>query len=114
MIVESKASHVAKKGSTPQKGKEIMSIAFIFNVPGMTQEQYETTHQQLGNPLEQGALIHIAGPMEGGWRIVEVWPSQEAADRFFGSQRVQQVFQNTGAPPIQPIVFPVYRLYASP
>jgi hypothetical protein len=30
----------------------------------MTQEQYETAHQELGNPLEQGALVHIAGPME--------------------------------------------------
>ena len=28
----------------------------------MTQEQYELTHREIGNPLEQGALVHIAGP----------------------------------------------------
>lgn len=91
-----------------------MPITFILDAPGMTQEQYERAHRELGNPLEQGALVHIAGPMEGGWRVVEVWPSQEAADSFFGSQRVQQAFQHAGIPPIQPIVFPVYALYASP
>jgi quinol monooxygenase YgiN len=91
-----------------------MPITFIFDLPDMTQEQYELAHRELGNPLEQGALVHIAGPMEGGWCVVEVWPSQEAADRFFGSQRVQQAFQKAGMPPIQPIVFSIYALYASP
>ncbi len=91
-----------------------MPITFILDAPGMTQEQYELAHRELDNPLEQGALVHIAGPMEGGWRVVEVWPSQEAAERFFGSQRVQQAFRNAEIPPIQPIVFPVYALYASP
>jgi len=52
--------------------------------------------------------------MERGWRIVEVWPSQEAADHFFGSRRVQQAFQTAGIPPVQPIIFPVYALYTSP
>ena len=88
-----------------------MSLTFIMELPGVTQEQYEIAHQQLGHPLENGALVHIAGPMEGGWRVVEVWPSQEAAERFFGSQSVQQAFQNAGIPPVQPIVFPAYALY---
>jgi quinol monooxygenase YgiN len=90
-----------------------MTIAIIVDIPTMTQEQYELAHREIGNPLEQGALVHIAGPIETGWRVVEVWPSQEAADRFFGSHRVQQAFQNAGIPPVQPIVFPVYALYAS-
>jgi hypothetical protein len=91
-----------------------MPLAFIVDTPGMTQEQYEAAHQQLGNPLENGALVHIAGPIEGGWRVVEIWPSQEAANSFFGSERVHQVFQDAGIPPVQPAVFPVYALYASP
>src|SRR6266536_1173595 len=91
-----------------------MPIAFILDTPGMTQEQYEIAHRQLGHPFEPGALVHIAGPMERGWRIVEVWPSQEADDHFFGSRRVQQAFQTAGIPPVQPIIFPVYALYTSP
>ncbi len=90
-----------------------MAIALILEVPGMRQEQYEQVHRELGNPLEQGVLVHIAGPMEGGWRIVEVWSSQEAANVFFGSQKVQQIFQNAGIPPVQPVVFPVHALYAT-
>jgi len=91
-----------------------MPLTFIVDVPGMTQEQYEIAHQQLGNPLVNGALVHIAGPMEGGWRVVEVWPSQEAAERFFGSERVHQAFEDAGIPPVKPSVFSVYALYASP
>jgi len=91
-----------------------MPITFIFDLPGFTQEQYEVASRELGNPLENGALVHIAGPMEGGWCVVEVWPSQEAAGSFFGSQKVQQAFQKAGVPPVQPNVFPAYALYASP
>ena len=90
-----------------------MAIAFIFELPGVTQEQHETAHQELGNPIEQGALVHIAGPMQGGWRVVEVWPSQEAADRFFSSERTRQAFQKANFPAVQPTIMPVHALYAS-
>jgi quinol monooxygenase YgiN len=90
-----------------------MAIALVFDVPGVTQEQYEQALRELGNPLEQGALLHIAGPTETGWYVVEVWPSQEAANVFFGSQKVQQIFQNAGIPPVQPVVIPVHKLYAT-
>ena len=28
-------------------------------------------------------LYHVAGPSANGWCVVEVWESQEAADRYF-------------------------------
>ena len=28
-------------------------------------------------------LHHVAAPMANGWRVVEVWESQAAADKFF-------------------------------
>ena len=90
-----------------------MAIALILEAPGMTQEQYEQVHRELGNPLEQGVLVHIAGPTENGWCVVEVWPSQEAANVCFGSQKVQQIFQNAGIPPVQPVVIPIHKLYAT-
>lgn len=90
-----------------------MSVAMMFDIPGVTQEQYEIGHQALGDPLTHGALVHIAGPSEGGWRVIEVWPSAEIAARFFQSELVQEAFRQAGFPPVQPIVFPVYALYPS-
>jgi quinol monooxygenase YgiN len=36
--------------------------------------------------------------MEGGWRIIEVWESEEAASTFYGSEPFQQMARSTGIP----------------
>lgn len=87
-----------------------MAIALIMEFPGITQQQYETAGAALGDPRTHGALVHIAGPMEGGWRVVEVWPSQEVVQGFFGAETTQQAFQKAGIPPVQPTIFPVHVL----
>jgi hypothetical protein len=91
-------------------GGSTMAIAMILELPGVTQQQYETAGAELGDPRKQGALVHIAGPTEGGWRVVEVWPSQEVAQAFFGAETTHQAFQKAGIPPVQPTVFPVHVL----
>ena len=87
-----------------------MAIALIVELPGVTQQQYEAAGKAVGDPREHGALVHIAGPTQGGWRVVEVWPSQEAVQSFFGNPTVQNAFQDAGIPPVQPTVFPVHAL----
>lgn len=56
-----------------------------------------------------GMLFHVAGPMDGGWRVVDVWESQEAFDRFF-NQRLGQAVRNAGIPPFQPQAFPLHNI----
>ncbi len=66
-----------------------MAIGFIFNNPGQTQEQYDAVVEQLNlaESLPEGWIFHAAGPTEdGGWRVVEVWESQEALQQFFAGQ----------------------------
>jgi hypothetical protein len=89
----------------------VMAVGVIFELPGVTQEQYDTASEQIdpAGPME-GCLVHVAGPMEGGWRVVEVWESQEAADRFF-RERLQSVMGQVGITPVEPKVFPVHVLY---
>ena len=68
-----------------------MAIAILAEIPGLTQEQYETVVRKVneaGTPA--GALFHAGGPIDGGYRVVEVWVSQAAADAFYGSARYQQ------------------------
>jgi quinol monooxygenase YgiN len=61
--------------------------------------------------LPEGWIFHAAGPTEDGWRVVEVWESQEAADAYFQG-RLGQVLQNLCVSLGQPDTFKVYNIIA--
>jgi hypothetical protein len=42
----------------------------------------------------EGLLVHVAGEGDDGFWVIDVWASQEAADRF--SQRVRPIAQAVG------------------
>ena len=89
-----------------------MAIAQLMEIPGGTKEQYEQMIQELGltgSQLAPGQLIHIAGPVEGGWQVVNVWESQEAGEKFF-KEKVEPARKNAGVPDLVPKFFPVHRL----
>ena len=85
-----------------------MAVVQIHELPGMTREQYEQAIRELnlsGPP--PGSRLHASGPMEGGWRIVEVWESEDAAGAFYGSERFQQMVRSTGIPAPNITSYPV-------
>ena len=90
-----------------------MAIGYVFNNPGQTQEQYDAAVEQLdlAVSLPEGWIFHAAGPTEDGWRVVEVWESQEAADAYFQG-KLGQVLQNLGVSLAQPDTFTVYNVIA--
>jgi hypothetical protein len=61
-----------------------MAVAVVVEIPGGTEEQYEQVASQIfaGGKLPEGWLLHVAGPGEGGWRVVNVVQSQEQFERF--------------------------------
>lgn len=60
-----------------------MAVAMMVENPEGSQELYEQIRAQLGLEKPAGGIIHIAGPSpNGGWRVVEVWESEEEANRF--------------------------------
>ena len=85
-----------------------MALAFLLEFPGATQKQFDQVFEQLqlGGKSPPGQLFHVDGPIEGGWRAVDVWESQEALDTFFQA-KLGQALQEAGvaAPQIQ--VWPV-------
>ena len=91
-----------------------MAVGFIFEVPGATQEQYDTVIGEVGlSDPPPGALVHLAGPMEGGWRVIEVWESQEHAERFY-REELPQALEKAGIQPVEPKVFPVHNIMRAP
>jgi len=85
-----------------------MAVALLFEGTGVTQAQYEQVLNQVapGNQMAPGMLYHVAGPTDGGFRVVEVWESQEAVDRFFG-ETLGRALQEAGIN-VQPQVWQVH------
>ena len=74
----------------PDKEAEVPIVA-VFEAPGFTQENYEETVRRitgggrLASPSDwpvEGLLVHAAGQGPNGFRVVDVWESEEAVQRF--------------------------------
>jgi hypothetical protein len=61
-----------------------MAVAMMVDNPEGSQEVYEQIRAHLGLDKPAGGIFHVAGPSPmGGWRVIEVWESEEEANRFF-------------------------------
>ena len=60
-----------------------MAIAMLVDDPDGSQELYGRLRKQLGLEAPAGGILHVAGPSpNGGWRVIEVFESEEDAGRF--------------------------------
>jgi hypothetical protein len=86
-----------------------MAVCLVFDVPGATQAQYEQVMNEAypGNRPPAGLISHAGGPTDNGWCVVEVWESQEAANRFF-SEVLERPLQKANVNAGQPRVFEVF------
>ena len=89
-----------------------MAVAMMVDNPAGSQEIYESVREQLGLERPAGGIFHLAGPSpNGGWRVIEVWESEEDAKRFV--ERLRPAFKAVGAPaPPAPEVWPVHNYMA--
>jgi hypothetical protein len=56
-------------------------------IAGQTFEGYDGLFHTVSPALKQaqGFLMHVSHPLDGGWRVIEIWNSREDAARFFAS-----------------------------
>ena len=60
-----------------------MPIAMLVDNPAGSQELYDSLRKELGLEAPAGGILHLAGPSpNGGWRVIELFESQEDASRF--------------------------------
>jgi hypothetical protein len=93
-----------------------MVYGLIAENPEAGQEQFEQliAHVRSTGPVPpDGARLVLAGAGDPGWRVISVWDSQEALERFF-SERLAPACQQTGvaATTIKRTVFEVHTLVA--
>jgi hypothetical protein len=75
-----------------QTGGEQMTVVLIHQGPSLTREKYDEIVRKLTGgktkldspsdwPVE-GLLVHVAGDSPQGFRVVDVWQSEDACNRF--------------------------------
>jgi len=88
-------------------------IVAVFEAPGLTRENYEETVRRITGgkqrmssrsdwPVE-GLLVHIAGQGPRGFRVIDVWSSESAFQRF--GEKLIPMLQELGIEG-QPEVYP--------
>lgn len=87
-----------------------MTVAMMMDNPAGSQELYEALRAELQFDGPFGGAVHIAGPSpNGGWRVIEIFESSEAASRFLKERFAPALaaLGFTGDPP-QPQFWPVH------
>jgi hypothetical protein len=92
-----------------------VAVVVVFEGPALTQQKYEESVRRLTGgksrvespedwPVE-GLLAHIAGEGEHGFRVVDVWDSEESFSRF--GETLIPILQELGVDG-QPEVYPAH------
>jgi hypothetical protein len=82
-----------------------MAIVIVNEMQGGSKDLYEqvTNRVMPGGQLPEGCRDHIAGPIEGGWRVITVWESEDQFNRFRSDKLIPAIQEAGGgvAPEIQ-------------
>jgi hypothetical protein len=92
-----------------------MAVVVIADAPGMTAEQDQAVQERLnraGGP-PSGRIARLAGPIEGGWRILTIWES-EADWHTFVRERLAPAAQQEGRPVVPPQIWSVQHIELAP
>ena len=86
-----------------------MAVAMMVDNPNGSQELYERLRALIGLERPAGGIFHVAGPSpDGGWRVIEVWESEEDAKRFFEDRLLPAAEAVGAAAPPRPQMWRVH------
>ena len=93
-----------------------MATAFFFEADEFSAATYDKLMAEMGlgtvdAPFPAGLLAHIAGPHgDTGWRVVDVWESEGAANAFYGSDQFAPVRSGAEAAGIRTTPWSIHRV----
>ena len=75
-----------------------MAVVVVAEIPGGNQSFYEevTGRVMPDDRLPDGCRVHIAGPLNEGWRVITVWDSEEQFQQF-RNEKLLPAMQEAGA-----------------
>lgn len=93
-----------------------MAIAFIFETDRLDQTDYDDlmSAMDLGDldaRYPDGLLAHLSGATpDAGWRVIDVWESEDSANAFYGSERFAPVRAGATDGAITSTPWPLHRI----
>jgi len=91
-----------------------MAVVIVNEIAGGNQEFYEQVNPKVMpvGQLPDGCQVHIAGPIEGGWRVITVWDSDEQFQQFRDDKLIPTMREVGGEDRIAPEIktSPVHKL----
>ena len=91
-----------------------MAVVLVHQGPDLTRERYEqVVRSMMGtdraeSPSDwpvQGLIVHVAGEGPNGFRVVDVWESEEAVQRF--GEQLAPYLQEVGIT-AEPEIYPAH------
>ena len=91
-----------------------MAIVAVFQGPGLTEKEYEDiVSRMMGKKVPEspsdwpaaGLVAHIAGNGQNGFRVVDVWESEESFNKF--GETLMPILQEVGID-VQPDIYPAH------
>jgi hypothetical protein len=91
-----------------------MAVVIVNEIEGVDQEFYDQVNPKVmeDGDLPEGCQLHIAGPVENGWRVITVWDSEEQFQQFRDDKLIPTMRELGGEDRIAPHISaqPVYKL----
>jgi hypothetical protein len=89
-----------------------MTVGMMVDNSEGSQETYERIRELIGAERPAGGICHVAGPSPtGGWRVIEIWESEDDARRFF-EERLLPAAEAVGVALPPPQIWPVHSYMA--
>jgi hypothetical protein len=91
-----------------------MTVVVVNEIVGGDQDFYDRVNPKVlpGGQLPDGCQIHIAGPVDNGWRVITVWDSEEQFQEFRNEKLIPTIREVGDEDRVAPNIktSPVYRL----
>ena len=91
-----------------------MAVVVVSEVEGGNQEFFDRVSEIAvpGDQLPDGCHVQIAGPIEGGWRVITVWDSEDQFEQFRNDKLIPALRETGAEDRVAPRIdaLPVHRL----
>jgi hypothetical protein len=91
-----------------------MAVVIVNEIEGGNEDFYEQVNPKVmpGGNLPDGCQLHIAGPVENGWRVITVWDSEDQFQQFRDETLIPAIREAGGEERIAPHISadPVHKL----
>jgi hypothetical protein len=91
-----------------------MAVVIVNEIEGGSQDFYDQVNPKVmpGGELPEGCRLHVAGPVENGWRVITVWDSEDRFQQFRDEKLIPAIREVDAEERIAPSIKadPVYRV----